>query len=453
MLGNKLHIVGIGGIGMSGLAKILHSQGYSVKGSDSKENGNIASLRELGIDVYIGQSSSNLQEVDTVIRSSAIKDDNSEIVHAFEKGIPVLSRSECLSMILGKNPSIQISGTHGKTTTTSLIGFITDFCGKPVTIINGGIMNNYNSNVYIGVGDLMVVEADESDGTFINISPASIAVLTSINYNEHIDFYSSTENMKNCFYDFVSRSGKIVANLDDPQISNLVSQLECKDNVFGYGMHVNKGPCMSKIVNISTEDFITSFSVEFNNSSKLDFKINLPGLHNVYNATAAISVSLINGFSYDQIYRALLEYKGVQRRFTRVGFLNGALIIDDYAHHPEEILTTLKAARNIANRVIAVLQPHRFSRLCNMFDDYVDVGNFADIMFVTEVFPAGENPINGIDSSSLVNAINKKGNKQVFLVAKKDLLLDKLSEILNPDDIVVFMGAGDITNWAHYCVS
>lgn len=447
-----VHFVGIGGIGMSGIAEILHSQGYKVRGSDMTGNPNVLRLREMGIEVDIGQKRENLGDAAVVVISTAIKKDNPELMEARRRALPVVRRAEMLAEIMRFKNAIAIGGTHGKTTTTSLVSTLLDAGGMDPTVINGGIINAYGTNARLGEGDWMVVEADESDGTFTKL-PADVAVVTNMD-PEHLDHYGDFEAVKRAFNQFVENVpfyGFAVMCVDHPEVQALVGEIQDR-RVITYGQNPQADV---RLLNMSNENGITKFDVELRDrvtgaqKSINSISLPMPGLHNALNATAAIAVVDQLGVNADAIRKGLSEFGGVKRRFTQTGEVNGIVIIDDYGHHPVEISFVLEAARHSAkNDVIAIMQPHRYSRLSELFEEFAACFNNADTVIIAPVFTAGEEPIEGINHRELARRIRALGHRDVHTIEGPDVLAEMIGERAQFGDYVVFLGAGNITQWA-----
>ena len=447
-----IHFVGIGGIGMSGIAETLHALGYAVQGSDIAEGANIERLRRLDISVSIGHRSENIDGASVVVISTAIKSDNPEVVSARAQLLPVVRRAEMLAELMRLKWSIAVGGTHGKTTTTSLVAAILDAAEFDPTVINGGIINAYGTNARLGGGDWMVVEADESDGTFVKL-PATIAVVTNID-PEHLDFYGDFDAVRDAFATFVSNIpfyGFATLCIDHPEVQALISLLSGR-RVITYGFSRQADV---RGVNIVTGPTGVTFDVEIaergGGAARQIATLELPmyGAHNAQNALAAISVALEMGIDDRAIRKGLAGFAGVNRRFTKTGEVGGITIIDDYGHHPVEIAAVLDAARNSTpGRVIAVFQPHRYSRVLSLFDDFCTCFNDADIVFVTDVYPAGESPIEGVDREALVAGLRDHGHRDVRPLPEPGRLANLIAAAARPDDMVVCLGAGNITAWA-----
>jgi len=447
-----VHFVGIGGIGMSGIAEILHGQGYTVRGSDMALSANVRRLLDMGIEVEIGQKADNLKDSAVVVISSAIKKDNPELRAARAQGLPVVRRAEMLAEIMRFKNAIAIGGTHGKTTTTSLVSALLDAGNLDPTVINGGIINAYGTNAREGAGDWMVVEADESDGTFIKL-PADVAVVTNID-PEHLDYYGSFDKLKQAFITFVENVpfyGFAVMCLDHPEVQALVGEVEDR-RVITYGQNPQADV---RLCNLENKNGVSHFDIELRDRITKeeriikDLQLPMPGLHNAMNATAAIAVADQLGVSEEDIRQGLKNFAGVNRRFTKTGEVNGISIIDDYAHHPVEISSVLRAARQSAKRdVIAIMQPHRYTRLSDLFEDFSACFNDADTVVIAPVFAAGEQPIEGMGYRDLARNIRALGHRDVRVIEGAGELASLIAERAKKGDYVVFLGAGNITQWA-----
>ncbi|GIL01061.1 MAG: UDP-N-acetylmuramate--L-alanine ligase [Alphaproteobacteria bacterium] len=448
-----VHFVGIGGIGMSGIAEVLHNLGYRVQGSDQAENANVARLRARGIEVFIGHRAENLGEAEVVVASSAIKSDNPERIEARERHLPIVRRAEMLAELMRFRQAIAIGGTHGKTTTTSMVAALLDAGGLDPTVINGGIINAYGTNARMGAGDWMVVEADESDGTFLKL-PADIAVVTNID-PEHLDHYGSFDKVREAFTSFVENVpfyGFGVLCLDHTEVQALARRITDR-RVVTYGANPQADV---RFLDLAADGSKNRFSVEIRDrksgaTTRIDgLMLPMPGAHNVSNATAAIAVAHELGIAEEAIRKGLASFGGVKRRFTRTGTWGGVDIFDDYGHHPVEIRAVLKAAREAAaGRVIAVKQPHRFTRLRDLFDDFCTCFNDADLVLVAPVYPAGEAPIEGIDAQALVAGIKAAGHRHATYVSGPAEIAPIIAKEARPGDFVVFLGAGTVTQWAY----
>jgi UDP-N-acetylmuramate--alanine ligase len=447
-----VHFVGIGGIGMSGIAEILHTQGYAVRGSDIAANPNVQRLQQMGIPVAIGQKAENIKDAGVVVVSSAIKKDNPELLAARALALPVVRRAEMLAEIMRFKNAIAIGGTHGKTTTTSMVAALLDAGEMEPTVINGGIINAYGTNARLGKGDWMVVEADESDGTFVKL-PADVAVVTNVD-PEHLDHYHGFAELKRAFHQFVENVpfyGFAVMCLDHPEVQALVGAVEDR-RVITYGTNPQADV---RLIDYRASNGSAMFTIEIRdriggrNVRIEDIELPMPGLHNALNATAAITVADQLKVSAKAIKSGLKAFSGVKRRFTRMGVVNGVTIIDDYGHHPVEIANVLSAARASAKGdVIAVVQPHRFSRLRDLFDDFAACFNEADTVIVAPVYSAGEAPIKGVDHEELARRIRALGHRDTRVVHDPESLAPMIAGRAKDGDYVVCLGAGNITQWA-----
>ena len=448
-----IHFTGIGGIGMSGIAEVLHNLGYSVQGSDLSENPNVSRLKKLGIKVCVGQQAANIDDASIIVISTAIKPDNPELLAARARMLPVVHRSEMLGELMRLKWSIACAGTHGKTTTTSLVAAILDGAGIDPTVINGGIINAYGTNARLGSGDWMVVEADESDGSF-NRLPATIAVVTNID-PEHLDFYGDFDKLQEAFRAFVANIpfyGFATMCIDHPTVQKLIPRVSDRRIItYGFSPQADIRASDMKITRSGTK-FEVIIADRVHDNERLLEGISLPmyGQHNVSNALAAISIALEMGMTDEQIRTSLAGFSGVKRRFTKVGEAGGISVIDDYGHHPVEISAVLSAARSAcpAGRVYAVVQPHRYSRLHDLFDDFCACFNDADGVVVADVYAAGEDPIEGADRDSLVAGLRASGHRQVYPLHAPEELAGRIAELAVPGDLVICLGAGNITTWA-----
>jgi UDP-N-acetylmuramate--alanine ligase len=447
-----VHFIGIGGIGMSGIAEVLHNLGHRVQGSDQADSANVQRLRDKGIEVFVGHKAENLGDAEVVVVSTAIKKNNPELVAAREKLLPVVRRAEMLAELMRFRNAIAIGGTHGKTTTTSLVATLLEAGGLDPTVINGGIINAYGTNARMGEGEWMVVEADESDGTFLKL-PADVAVITNID-PEHLDHYGNFDAVRAAFRQFVENVpfyGFGVLCLDHPEVQALVGRIEDR-KIVTYGENPQADV---RFMNVRVDGPRSIFDVEIRRRRtgqviRLDnLVMPMPGRHNISNATAAIAVANRLGMSSDDIAKGLASFGGVKRRFTLTGEWNGVQIFDDYGHHPVEIKAVLRAAREACKgRVIAVHQPHRYSRLSSLFEEFASCFNDADSIFLAPVYAAGEDPIEGVNSEALISRIKSGGHRDARFLPSQELLPEMVAEIAKPGDFVVLLGAGSITYWA-----
>ncbi len=444
-----IHFVGIGGIGMSGIAEVLLNHGYTVQGSDLKRSKITDRLAALGARIFEGQRAENLEEADVVVISSAIKPGNPELDQARLTGLPVVRRAEMLAELMRLKSNVAVAGTHGKTTTTTMVATLLDAGGYDPTVINGGIIHAYDSNARMGQGEWMVVEADESDGTF-NRLPATIAIVTNID-PEHMEHWGTEEKLHQGFLDFVSNIpfyGLAVCCTDDPDVQTLVGKISDR-RVLTYGFNAQADV---RAVNLRYENGAAHFDIALQNDEMVieDCTLPMPGDHNVSNALSAVAVARHLGMKAAEIREALANFGGVNRRFTKVGDVDGVTIIDDYGHHPVEIAAVLKAARQASNgRVIAVHQPHRYTRLHDLFDDFCACFNEADVVAISDVFAAGEDPIEGASRDDLVAGLIRHGHRHARAIQDEDDLVRLVREQAKPGDMVVCLGAGSISGWAN----
>jgi UDP-N-acetylmuramate--alanine ligase len=448
-----IHFVGIGGIGMSGIAAVMKNLGYEVSGSDAKDGANVERLRAQGIKVFIGHKAENVMNAGVVVISSAIKNGNPEVDAARVRGAPIVRRAEMLAEIMRLKWTVAIGGTHGKTTTTSMIAALLDAGGKDPTVINGGIINAYGANARMGEGEWMVVEADESDGTFTRLR-ATAVVVTNMD-PEHLDHYGSVEAMNAAYQTFVENIpfyGFAVMCLDHPQVQALAAQVRDR-RIVSYGFNPQADLCAMNVRpsrDGSTFDVVARRKGEGPGVTLHDLFLPVAGRHNVQNAVAAIAVARELGVTDDGIRKGLKNFAGVKRRFTTTGYWNDVRIVDDYGHHPVEIAAVLSAAREMTNgRVLAVMQPHRFTRLRDLFKDFSTCFNDADIVAVAEVYPAGEAPIEGVSADTLAASLKSHGHRDARKLSSLDDLPAFVRAEAKPGDIVVCLGAGDITAYAN----
>ena len=447
-----IHFVGIGGIGMSGIAEVLLDQGYMVQGSDLKASKITRRLEAMGALIHLGQKVENLGEAEVVVVSTAIKPGNPELDQARKVGLPVVRRAEMLAELMRLKSNVAVAGTHGKTTTTTMVSTLLHAGGFDPTVVNGGVINAFESNARTGQGEWMVVEADESDGTF-NRLPATIAVVTNID-PEHMEHWGSFDNLRQGFFEFVHNIpfyGLAVCNTDHPEVQALVGRITDR-RVTTYGFNAQADV---RVVDLSYAQGTAYFDVALRDGSMIEgCTLPMPGDHNVSNALASVAVALHLGMSGDAIRTGLHSFKGVNRRFTKVAELDGVTIIDDYAHHPVEIAAALKAARQShSGRIMAIHQPHRYSRLHDLFDDFCTCFNDADVVGITDIFAAGEAPIAGMDRDSLVIGLTGHGHRNAMAVADEAALKAFLTEHCQPGDMLICLGAGSISAWAHGLVS
>ncbi|MBT34807.1 MAG: UDP-N-acetylmuramate--L-alanine ligase [Rickettsiales bacterium] len=451
-----IHLIGIGGIGMSSIAEVLINLGYKITGSDIALNKNVQRLQELGVKIYIGENAKHLKDASIVVISSAIKNNNVELNAAYVKRIPVIRRADMLAELMRFKKSIAIGGTHGKTTTTSLISAILDNAKYDPTVVNGGIIEAYGSNARLGKGDWMVVEADESDGTFTRL-PSTYVVVTNID-KEHLDFYGNKNNLYRAFMHFIENIpfyGVAFLCIDNADTQKLYKEIKYRKLVsYGFNNQANV-----KAINLSVRNGLTNFDVKIDGNEKLKNKIiknisiTMPGKHNVRNALASIALAIELGINTNIIKDTLKNFKGVERRFSIIGNKKGVTYIDDYAHHPTEISSVLEAAKSICEgKLIAIFEPHRYSRINNLFDEFSVSFHDADILFVTEIYEAGEKNKLKINKNKIINSILSAGHKDVRGLDNFNDLLLMLENITNIGDYVIFLGAGSISRNARKMV-
>ncbi len=444
-----IHFVGIGGIGMSGIAEVLLNHGYDVQGSDLKASKITGRLGKLGARIFVGQVAENLRGAAVVVISSAIKPGNPELEEAHRLGLPVVRRAEMLAELMRLKSNVAVAGTHGKTTTTTMVATLLDAGGLDPTVINGGIIHAYGSNARMGEGEWMVVEADESDGTFVKL-PATIAIVTNID-PEHMEHYGNFDALRDAFNTFVHNIpfyGVAVCCTDHPEVQALVGRIS-ERRVITYGFNAQADV---RAGNLRYQSGVAHFDVYLRGQDQRINEISLPmpGDHNVLNALSAIAVARHLGMKAGEIRAALANFKGVNRRFTKVGEVDGVTIIDDYGHHPVEIAAVLKAARQATDgRVIAVHQPHRYTRLSNLFEDFCTCFNDADVVAIAEVYSAGEAPIEGASRDDLVDGLRAHGHRNASALIEEKCLADLVRREAVPGDMVVCLGAGTISAWAH----
>ena len=450
-----IHFVGIGGIGMSGIAEILHHLGYKVQGSDQADNANVKRLRDKGISVTVGHKAENVDNANVVVISSAVKKDNPEVVAARAAFLPIVRRAEMLGELMRLKWAVAVGGTHGKTTTTSMIASMFDAAGMDPTVINGGIINAYGTNARLGDGEWMVVESDESDGSFTKL-PATVAVVTNID-PEHMDHYEDFDAVRRAYETFVTNIpfyGFAVLCIDHPEVQELIARVQDR-KIITYGFSPQAD---IRAINIDAKMDGSRFDVvvadrQQDTTRTIDgFFLPVIGQHNVQNSLAAISVGVQLGFSDAVLRMAFAKFEGVKRRFTRTGCVNGVTVVDDYGHHPVEIMATLKAAQQAkgdTGKIIAVMQPHRYSRLSSLFNDFCKSFNDADSVIVADVYAAGEQPIEGASRDALVDGLRAHGHRDVHALPDPKQLASIIAELAQPGDYVICLGAGTISAWAY----
>jgi UDP-N-acetylmuramate--alanine ligase len=452
-----VHFIGIGGIGMSGIAEIMLRIGYAVQGSDAKASANTERLEKLGARIFIGHDASHVEGASAIVYSTAVKADNPEMVAGRDRRLPLVRRAEMLAELMRLQFSVAVGGTHGKTTTTSMVACLLDAGGLDPTVVNGGIINAYGTNAKVGAGDWIVVEADESDGTFLKLK-STVAIVTNID-PEHLDHYGEFEAVKKAFRDFVENIpfyGFAAICIDHPEVQAMSARVENR-RLVTYGVNpqaevraenLSMGPdgChFDVVIHPPASDKTGGEAIRYDG-----LHLPMAGHHNAMNALAAIAVARELGVSADDIRKGLAGFGGVRRRFTTTGVTGGVRIIDDYGHHPVEIASVLKAARAVTEgRVIAVVQPHRYSRLADLFDEFCSCFNDADAVIVADVYAAGEAPLPGIDRDALVEGLRRYGHRRVLALDNPAGLPGLVREEARPGDLVVLLGAGDITGWAY----
>lgn len=450
-----LHFVGIGGIGMSGIAEILHHLGYKVQGTDASDSYNVKRLRDKGIAVHVGHNAAHLGDAAVLVISSAIKKDNPELVEARTRGLPIVRRAEMLGELMRLKWGIAIGGTHGKTTTTSMVGTLLEKAGLDPTVINGGIINAYGTNARMGEGEWMVVESDESDGSFTKL-PATVTVVTNID-PEHMDHYGDFNAVRKAYDSFVTNIpfyGFAVLCTDHPEVQAMIPRVSDR-RIVTYGFNAQASVRGTNVrMGKDGSHFDVTFTDRISGKSESFSDVHLPmhGQHNVQNSLAALAVGRELGIAMPVMREALAHFSGVKRRFTKVGEVNGITIIDDYGHHPVEIAAVLaaaKTARGGKGRTIAVVQPHRYTRLSSLFNEFCTCFNEADEVVIADVYAAGEQPIEGASKETLADGLRAHGHRHVTLLPSADALATTIAGIAKADDMVVCLGAGSITYWAH----
>ena len=448
-----IHFVGIGGIGMSAIAEVLHNRGFRVQGSDMNEGANVQRRRDKGIEVFVPHGDVHVDGAEVVVLSTAIRPDNVEVLAAREKNIPICRRAEMLAEVMRFSKGVAVGGTHGKTTTTSMVGTLLEAAGMDPTIINGGIINHLGTNVRMGDGDWTVVEADESDGSFLKL-PAEVAVVTNID-PEHLDHYKTFDRAKDAFQQFVEQIpfyGFGAMCIDHPEVQNVRARIGDR-RIVTYGRNPQAD---ARYRHVEARGASSVFDVELRHVKTGErlamerLELPMPGVHNVANATAAIAVAFHLGADERSIREGLASFSGVKRRFTHTGSWHGVDVYDDYGHHPVEIAAVLRAARDSTKgRVIAVKQPHRYSRLNDLFDEFAASFNNADTVLVAPVYAAQEKPIEGVDHHELVRRLARAGHKDARPIEGPDEIEPLVRQIAEEGDIVIFLGAGDVTQWAY----
>lgn len=445
----KMHFIGIGGIGMSGIAEILINLGYDVSGSDLRESEQTKRLRQLGATIYIGHYPSNIKDYHVVVTSSAISQNNPEIIEAKKRKIPVIHRSEMLAELVRLKHGIGVAGTHGKTTTSSMLAYILYHGGLNPTAVVGGKVLNFGSNARIGEGQYFVFEADESDGSFLKLLP-TIGIVTNIDA-DHLDHYKYFEGIKEAFITYMNNIpfyGYSVVCMDDPVVAEVLPRIERPYVTYGFKPGANFKAANIKLLNGST-----MYSCYYNDKLLGEIVLNLLGKHNIINSLAVVAVALELGLTFDVIAEAIAQFQGVGRRLEKIGETNGIVVIDDYGHHPTEIRATLDALKQLGKRVIVVFQPHRYTRTQYLCDEFGQAFTMADELFLTEIYPAGEEPIEGVSSNLIQQSVKKHEGRDVVVIPHLDQVPDYISSIVRKGDVIVTLGAGDIYKAGHAILS
>ncbi len=437
----QVHFVGIGGIGMSGIAEVLLNLGYRVAGSDLADSETASRLRRLGAEVFIGHRAENLKAADVVVISSAVRPDNPEVLAAHERLIPVIPRAEMLAELMRMKYGVAVAGTHGKTTTTSMIATVLAHGGLDPTAVIGGKLNIFGSNAKLGQGELLVAEADESDGSFLKLSP-TIAIVTNID-PEHLDHYRDLADIQNTFLEFINKVpfyGLAVLCRDQKNVQALIPRIRKRFVTYGLSAQAN-----FRAAEVSFHGLMSTFRAFENDRELGPISIQMPGLHSVYNALATLAAATELDLSFEIVRDALGSFSGVQRRFQIKGEWDGVMVVDDYGHHPEEIKATLSAAKTgWGRRTVVIFQPHRYTRTQALFNDFLSAFNQADILVLTEIYPAGEDPLPGINAQSLCEGIKGYGHRDVAFIADKEEIPQRVLPRLRPNDLLITLGAGDI---------
>ncbi len=437
----KIHFVGIGGAGMSGIAEILHNLGFHVTGSDIQKSDVVDYLSSLGIKIYIGHSPENVKDADVMVISTAIKEDNVEVIYAKEIGIPVIKRAEMLAELMRMKYSIAVSGAHGKTTTTSMIGEVLEDAGFDPTVIVGGRVMGAQSGARVGKSNFLVAEADESDMSFLKLFP-TIAIITNIDM-EHIDTYGTMDNIKKAFVEFANKVpfyGSVVINLDWETNTEILPLIERKKITYGLSRQADV-----RAENVELNGFSSTYDLFINNEHSGRVHLNVPGIHNVINSLSVFAVALELEIPAAKVIKGLAKFKGVRRRLEVKGKKNGIMVIDDYGHHPTEIVTTLKAIKNFWDgRIIVAFQPHRYTRTRDLHEKFGPAFMDSDMVFILPIYPAGEKPIEGVSHDLIYNAVKKSGHRNVRKVDSLDECLNELRDILKEGDLLLTLGAGNV---------
>ncbi len=437
-----VHFVGVGGVGMSGIAEILLALGFNVSGSDLQESPTVIHLRSLGAQVHIGHRKEHLDKADVLVYSSAVSEDNPEVVAARERRIPVIARAEMLAELMRMQTSIAVAGMHGKTTTTSLIAAVTSHAGLDPTVVIGGKLNTLGGGARLGQGDLLVAEADESDKSFLKLFP-TIALITNIDL-EHMDCYSSIEEIRSTFLEFINRIpfyGYAIVCLDDPHIQRIIPTISKRFLTYGLSSQAFIRAAKPRL-----ERDGSVYQVYREDTLLGEIRLPMPGIHNVVNSLAAVTIAELFDVPFEKLKEALESFPGVQRRFTKRGMVAGITVIDDYGHHPAEIRAVLLAARQMAEkRIVVLFQPHRYSRTKALFDDFLTAFHDADLLYIMDIYPASEKPIEGVSGARLCEGIRARGHKRVRFLKDRSLIASEIAEELEPGDMLITLGAGDVT--------
>jgi len=437
----KIHFVGIGGIGMSGIAEVLLNLGYKVSGSDLRDSETTQRLAGLGGEISFGHRAENVADADVVVISSAVHDDNPEVVEAQARFIPVIPRAEMLAELMRMKYGIAVAGTHGKTTTTSMVATLLSKAGIDPTMVIGGRLNSIGTNARLGQGKFLVAEADESDGSFLKLSP-TIAVVTNIDA-DHLDFYSGIEEIKDTFVEFINKVpfyGLVVLCLDNPNVADILPKVKKRFATYGLSAQAD-----FRATEVRISGFTTTFVAHHKGTRLGEVTFAMPGAHNVLNALAAIAVAHELAIPFEKVQEGFAAFKGVGRRFHLKGTVNDIMVVDDYGHHPTEVRATLAAAKSgWEKRLVVVFQPHRYSRTKELFEEFVKSFYDADVLILTDIYPAGEAPIEGVTAENLAARIRRHGQKDVTCISDREELSRHLLEILQPDDILLTLGAGNV---------
>jgi len=439
-----VHFVGIGGIGMSGIAEVLVNLGFRVSGSDLKASSVTDRLQRMGVEIFEGHASENVGQPHVVVRSTAVRDDNPEVVEANHRSIPVIPRAEMLAELMRLKPhTVAVAGSHGKTTTTSMVATVLGHAGLDPTMVVGGVVGAFGSNAHLGTSDLMVVEADESDRSFLMLTP-TIAVVTNID-REHMDYYHDMDDVRGCFAKFVNSVpfyGSSVLCLDDPNVQAIIPLLERRRMTYGLSAQADVSAHGIRY----DSDFGSTFTVWRGTDVVGDVTLRVPGMHNVYNSLAAIAVGFELEVSFEKISEGLNSFTGAGRRFQAKGEVNGVLVVDDYGHHPTEVRATLAAAKlgSGGRRIVVLFQPHRYTRTHDLMQEFARSFNNADVLFITDIYAASEDPIEGVTSEALTNAIKRFGHKEVNYIGGLENAATLLRDYVQPGDLVLTLGAGTV---------